>query len=484
MKRSILYPACIILAAVISSCTKTVVEGSAQRTLTEEALVETLSGTWSDMNYLDGSMRFAMKLSEDGTCSVDLVSCGESGDAGTKSFLGTWHPVVKDEDGKVSAGFEWTVTAGNRHVSDIVMLRTSAATIAEGMEQEDYYLDFNRDVICGLFDMDICTADTKSSSPYVKSTKWYKVKDMGSLSLGSWMSGIPDSRKVCNMSIPGTHDTFTYDCSLLLDVFAMTQLLNIEGQWLAGVRCFDIRVNATIASSLKLSHGPVNFMSLSSGLESINSMLVRHPSETAIMVIRIEMGKESDKVKANINNAITSAFGKRIADWRPDITLGEARGKVIILYRYDIPSGLQPLGPSLHGFGNNNHGQSMSMRKAGGEVSAPLWVQDEYEGSSAKSFWTTKKRMMTENFQYMASLTDSGNPQNIWAINHTSGYVPVLNYSKNSGEMNPWAADYIRANPHKLTGIVSMDFAGVNVHFDMNDTKCHELPSVVIGNNR
>lgn len=49
--------------------------------------------------------------------------------------------------------------------------------------------------------------------------------------------------------------------------------------------------------------------------------------------------------------------------------------------------------------------------------------------------------------------------------------------------MNPWAADYIRSNPHKITGIVAMDFAGVNVHFDLNDTKCHELPSIVINNN-
>lgn len=479
MKR--LFLVCVTLATVISSCMKTDNETITSNALTEDSLVEVLSGIWADADYYDDDMKFTMNLSSDGTCSIDLVSFADSEDAATKTFQGTWHPVIEYVNSGVQAGFEWVVASSNNSVRDVVMLETDSESIEKGIANEDFYLDFNRDVICGLYDLE--PIGTKGS-PYIKSTKWYKVKDLGNMSLGSWMSSIPDSRKVCNMSIPGTHDTFTFNGSLLLDALVMTQLLNIEGQWLAGVRCFDVRINTTIVSSLQVCHGPVNLMSLSSALSSINSMLVQHPSETAIVILNIMTGSQSDKAKTNINNAVKSAFGSRIADWRPDITLGEARGKAIILYRYDLPSSLQPLGPSLHGFGNNNYGQSLSMRKSSGELSAPLWVQDYFSGSgSANSYWSAKKSMMTENFRYMASLTSSNNPQNVWAINHTSGYVTLVNYCKNSGEMNPWAANYISSNPHQLTGIVTMDFAGVNVHFNLYDTKCHRLPAIIVSNN-
>ena len=61
-----------------------------------------------------------------------------------------------------------------------------------------------------------------------------------------WLARIDDDRRVCRLSIPGTHDActgygFLPQDTLAGNYIARTQELNISEQWAAGVRAFDLR---------------------------------------------------------------------------------------------------------------------------------------------------------------------------------------------------------------------------------------------------
>ncbi|MCQ2152254.1 MAG: hypothetical protein MJY70_04270, partial [Bacteroidales bacterium] len=64
------------------------------------------------------------------------------------------------------------------------------------------------------------------------------------LSAGNnWMASLPDSTLVCNMTIPGTHDTFTYqlDYEFVTKYWWRTQTADVARQFDIGIRCFDFR---------------------------------------------------------------------------------------------------------------------------------------------------------------------------------------------------------------------------------------------------
>ena len=61
-----------------------------------------------------------------------------------------------------------------------------------------------------------------------------------------WLSRIDDDRRVCRLSIPGTHDActgygFVAQDTLAGNYIACTQQLDISAQWAVGVRAFDLR---------------------------------------------------------------------------------------------------------------------------------------------------------------------------------------------------------------------------------------------------
>ena len=61
-----------------------------------------------------------------------------------------------------------------------------------------------------------------------------------------WLARIDDDRRVCRLSIPGTHDActgygFLPQDTLAGNYIARTQELNTSEQWAVGVRAFDLR---------------------------------------------------------------------------------------------------------------------------------------------------------------------------------------------------------------------------------------------------
>ena len=190
----------------------------------------------------------------------------------------------------------------------------------------------------------------------------------------SWMRDIPDNARVTTLSIPGTHDSCSIDGLL---GFGKTQNLDLDDQLNAGIRFLDIRL-AHYQDNLFAHHNAVHMgKSWADILEICSNFLNKYPTETVLMSVKEE--ERFDGVLGRF--APSEAFGKPRRDpenwvirshsfedafksrtWQhiddpsllynfppplpggrpaanraltPKITLGEVRGKIVLLRRFE-----------------------------------------------------------------------------------------------------------------------------------------------------
>ncbi|GAM86154.1 hypothetical protein ANO11243_041650 [Dothideomycetidae sp. 11243] len=153
-----------------------------------------------------------------------------------------------------------------------------------------------------------------------------------------WMSHIPDSAPLSLLSIPGTHNS---PCHRRALPSVRCHSVPISTQLRSGIRFLDVRVQPVSPPSdtLALVHGafPVSltgrtlFRPL---LEDIQSFLSSHPSETILLSLKREgPGSATD---AELSTIIQKHY---ISSFHPSTsvpTLGQARGKLLLLRRYGL----------------------------------------------------------------------------------------------------------------------------------------------------
>ena len=141
------------------------------------------------------------------------------------------------------------------------------------------------------------------------------------------------------------------------------------------------------------------------------------------------------------------------ATFRHGITLGELRGKILVLSRNEYDGG--PMGGYIYGWtsdGRLSAQKGVILREEKG-FCATMWVQDYYHPEGPDDKWAQVKTMLIATAR-------SGKPYPL-VINHCSGYVGTLpDYRTNAMAINAQAASFIRSTG-MCTGIVMMDFAGV-----------------------
>ena len=271
---------------------------------------------------------------------------------------------------------------------------------------------------------------------------------------GPWMGEIPDDVRVCRMAIPGAHDaaTGTLNTAVVRN-FAKTQALTIDELWDAGVRAFDLRP-ALVDGELGIYHDKYyTGATLSGVLETLVGKLESQPSEFAIIIIRHEEEADGDAEEwgSEMSTLLASLPSDRVVKkFRPDLTLGDVRGRMLVLSRqvYDET----PCGGYINGWYSGNSLQRQKMASVGG---SELWVQDYYNPSSSDEKWECF-RNLAEDF---ASQSDD-----VWCINHCSGYLSeafgLPDYASNAASQNYLASE----NPSLLFGIIMMDFAGTDTY--------------------
>lgn len=167
----------------------------------------------------------------------------------------------------------------------------------------------------------------------------FSVRSM-KIDLRRWMSEIDDGKKLFELNIPGTHDCVTQ--YVQLPHFARCQDRNIYEQLNIGVRALDIRVKPKgnrllmIHAFTKAFNNPNRLgkqMDFADVLSHVYNFLDRNPSETVVIQFKNDTGKNYEW---SFDNLFKTYIEPDINRWfleNRTPTLGEARGKIVLLRR-------------------------------------------------------------------------------------------------------------------------------------------------------
>ena len=300
-----------------------------------------------------------------------------------------------------------------------------------------------------------------------------------------WLGMVKDDTKVCKLSIPGTHDTMTgmgfYQPVLkyIFNLTAISQVSTLGEQMNSGLRFFDIRPvvsTDTIAKKkiLRLTHGISELdITFEWTIDQLQAYLKAHPTEFFIAKLQFDNGFEDQKdLFALLNNVMQMPKyqGLFIENWRPDITVGEMRGKILWLSRYDLRQ-LQPLyhypivycdwpdeDPDIEEDLDPVAQRNCAMYNMNDTtVKARLYKQDYYKTTTATRM-KNKQKTVIDMMHTAREATASD--ENIWIVNHCSAYTEVSprGYITNASNLHPLVIDDLQKYEGTV-GIVPMDMA-------------------------
>lgn len=202
-----------------------------------------------------------------------------------------------------------------------------------------------------------------------------------------WMADLSDDKRLCELVLPGTHDSGTQFVQLAF--FSKCQARSIGQQLEAGFRYLDIRLGEDESGELQLMHGftrcktgtlTKSSLKLDDVLAECCDFLDAHPTETVVFAVKQEHGALS---VAAFESLLDAAVRENESYWlltdsMP--TLGEARGKLVLLRRYEDAAGLGARAgiPFLWESqkGHDDASRNLAVENNG---SYDLLVQDRYE---------------------------------------------------------------------------------------------------------
>ncbi len=252
--------------------------------------------------------------------------------------------------------------------------------------------------------------------------------DMGKTDkYADWMSLLPDDRYLSEINIPGTHDSGTANVEGSWNSsfnIVSCQKYFIEQQLYAGVRSLDIRTAWNNDSKdMVLVHGndftvchtpnhgnKAKNKTFRSVLDTIINYLKAHPTESVILTLKIDGGdkdKGAETLRSILNEYIAK-YPERFYDWingsggtwsvaqgrMSTPTLGEARGRIVMMTRVDLSDGgSQPqtlyryVGPDLTQWDKSYDDDKHYAQKIDSGSSVKVYIQDDYESPDGNK-WT------------------------------------------------------------------------------------------------
>lgn len=290
----------------------------------------------------------------------------------------------------------------------------------------------------------------------------------------SWMRDIPDHARVTALSIPGTHDTCSVDGLL---GFGKTQNLDLADQLNAGIRFLDIRLSH-YRDNLYVHHDVVHMgKSYADVLDICSNFLSEHPSESILMSVKDEerfdstlgrfapsevFGKfRGDRANWTVrSSAFQDVFQARTWQQVDDeslffnltiplpgsetvnpaltsqTTLGEIRGKIILLRRFE---GGQHLGFDLTYWPVNRRFRS--------RTSLLYAVEDRYQDPGEDN----KYKFAIEHIEEARRRA----PRDLYITFSSAVNLKARGYAR---AINPRLSDYLARSPQGRVGIIVMDY--------------------------
>lgn len=293
----------------------------------------------------------------------------------------------------------------------------------------------------------------------------------------SWMRDIPDDVTVLNLSIPGTHNSCCVEGPLGL---AKTQNLDLPDQLNAGIRFLDIRL-AQYHGDLCVHHDVVcTEKTYAEVLDNCATFLDEHPSETILMSVDNEGRMDSalgrlapSRLFCRLSAEDTAACEDdpetfeamfKAKTWEyvqerplfhnfapapagstppatgsaltPRTTLGELRGKIVLLRRFEAEPGV--------GFDLTYWPENQCFRSA----SYPCYdVEDRYQNPGDD-----------DKFEFVVSHLEKawrGDPEDLYITFASAVNMTARGYSR---KINPRLSDHLAQAPPGRVGIVVMDY--------------------------
>ena len=238
--------------------------------------------------------------------------------------------------------------------------------------------------------------------------------DMGKTDkYANWMSLLPDDRYLSALNIPGTHDSATANVEGSWNASynkVACQKYFIEQQLYAGVRALDLRTrwhgdDMVMVHGDFICHTPDHNnrsknKTFRSVLDTVIRYLDKHPTETVIATLKIDSG-DKDKGRlalVNILNEYTERYPDRFYCWTgtayPDTlagtqgrmtspTLGQARGKIVLMTRVDMSgAGKSSLysytGPDLTKWDDSYKDRNHYAQRIESASKVSVYIQDDY----------------------------------------------------------------------------------------------------------
>jgi len=282
--------------------------------------------------------------------------------------------------------------------------------------------------------------------------------------LQNWTSNLPDNMNIALMSVPGTHDsaTWNYD-DLIMNSFVKTQRTESDfyAQLNEGIRFFDIRVKPEKDKKWSLYHGSHYLgISFDQFLDDINIWLSAHPKETIFVSVK----EDEQNKNAPTNDAIFKEYRenyKNKIQWvlnaEASTTLGDARGKLVFLNRFGGVKGVN-LSPSSW----TDNGADINFISGDFIIRAQdAYMAGENDKSDAilkfMSDYSSPKNTDLK-FNFMSSSTSSC----LWVPEDcANSFMPQVNFAINQkSEKSSNGLDDIKFFPN---GIIPMDFYDVEL---------------------
>lgn len=275
----------------------------------------------------------------------------------------------------------------------------------------------------------------------------------------NWMAQLDDDAFVCQLSIPGAHDACSSSFSSASALGALfsgkVQTKSVEQMLPLGVRLFDLRP-AVNGNKLTIYHGVLQTSSdFNTVMQQLCNYVTTHPTEFCVVVIRHET--DGDDNNANFGSMLQTSltqFSDYLVNFRPNLTVGEARGKILFLSRDEYNAPIR--GGRITGWPGNtssNAGQCYGLETH----KCSMWVQDFFEYSDVNDKRNAIEAMLNQSRQL------AGKYNYTWVINETSGYKGTGTNSAcqtNAKNCNKYMQELLASgNYNGPAGLVFMDYA-------------------------
>ena len=271
----------------------------------------------------------------------------------------------------------------------------------------------------------------------------------------NWMSQLPDAKKLSQLTLPGTHES----CTAFLTEAASCQNWDLATQLQHGIRYVDIRCRH-VQNVFAIHHENIYVgFDFGEGVRDVCvDFLKANPTECIVMQVKHEYTDADPSLTfQQVFDGYRQGFESFFYTGDHIPTLGEVRGKIVVVRRFAVDSpgtveGLMPL------TWQDNVTFGVQYTAQNGET-VKFQIQDKYnldpDGIGAK--WLALKPLLDQA---------NADPSDAWYINFASGTAPADFDFPNAvaGTINPQLYDYLGGAPFAARlGTLMLDFPDDNM---------------------